>query len=113
MFQTRIYLINKHTGEIHYKFHANTFFHFHHINSYEDEIDGHKFIVCDLVSYEDPSLFDKWYLKKIRNNEWDDSSPPKPIRFVIPLIDQNEIRIFVSYYFTLLMIEQFFSQCKT
>lgn len=41
----------------------------------------------DVIAYDDASVLEKYHIEKLRRNEWDDSCPPIPKRFVIPLGD--------------------------
>lgn len=61
---------------------------YHHVNAYEEE-DGH--LVFDVIAYEDNSLYDMFYLSKLKGNtgEPDENySKPNYKRFVLPLTDK-------------------------
>uniref|UniRef100_A0AAY5F026 Beta-carotene oxygenase 1, like n=1 Tax=Electrophorus electricus TaxID=8005 RepID=A0AAY5F026_ELEEL len=85
---TLFHVINRRTGKVAgTKFYTDAFVMFHHINAYEE--DGH--VVFDLITYEDNSLYDMFYLKNMRQDAetFDKSSKvfslPVCQRFVIPI----------------------------
>ena len=79
---TRFHLIHKSTGNVRSdKYHCKAFYFFHSINAYEEA----DFLILDVVAYDDSSVLDKYTISKLRKNEWDNSCPPIPKRFVIPL----------------------------
>ena len=57
------------------------FFYFHTINAYEDQ----EHIVTDLMAYQDATILEKWDLRLMRNNVYDDQNQAVPTRFVMPL----------------------------
>uniref|UniRef100_A0A4W4GB49 Beta-carotene oxygenase 1, like n=1 Tax=Electrophorus electricus TaxID=8005 RepID=A0A4W4GB49_ELEEL len=62
---TLFHVINRRTGKVAgTKFYTDAFVMFHHINAYEE--DGH--VVFDLITYEDNSLYDMFYLKNMRQD---------------------------------------------
>ena len=63
------------------KYYSKAFFYFHTINSYEEN--GH--IVIDLLAYNDATILEKWDLKQMRNNVYDELNQCVPTRFVMPL----------------------------
>lgn len=84
------HIIEKATGTpIKIKYAGDPFFLFHHINAYEDG----NFIVVDVIGYEDATVLDKYYMKKLRANEWSTDCLPKPMRFVIPLPTTDVVSI--------------------
>lgn len=57
---------------------------YHHVNAYEE--DGH--LVFDVIAYEDNSLYDMFYLSKLKENIGkpdENYSKPHYKRFVLPL----------------------------
>ncbi|XP_053202686.1 beta,beta-carotene 15,15'-dioxygenase-like [Panonychus citri] len=81
---TRFYVINKSTGkeqEFDFEYETEAFFFFHVMNAYEQ--DGHAII--DLVAYEDIKVLEKYHLKYLRSNEFNDQCQPTARRYVLPL----------------------------
>ncbi|KAK1799377.1 hypothetical protein P4O66_006721 [Electrophorus voltai] len=92
---TLFHVINRRTGKVAgTKFYTDAFVMFHHINAYEE--DGH--VVFDLITYEDNSLYDMFYLKNMRQDAETFGKSSKvfslPVcqRFVIPIdVDLKEV----------------------
>ncbi|XP_076879794.1 beta,beta-carotene 15,15'-dioxygenase [Brachyhypopomus gauderio] len=62
---TLFHVIDRRTGKVaRTKFYSDAFVMFHHINAYEE--DGH--VVFDLITYEDNSLYDMFYLENLRQD---------------------------------------------
>lgn len=79
---TRFHIIRKSTGAVRTeKYHSDAFYFFHTINAFEDG----DYLILDVVAYDDASVLDKYAISKLRKNEWDNTCPPVPKRFVIPL----------------------------
>ena len=62
---TRFIVMDRHTGELEGIHHAEPFFCFHHVNSFER--DGE--LVVDLIAYDDPSVIHKLDLDELRGSE--------------------------------------------
>lgn len=90
---TRFHVIEKSTGN-HYKlkYQSDALYHWHTINAYEDG----DHIVLDVVAYDDASVIEKYFLTRMRANEWDNSCPPVPRRFVLPLGDEAVRQVIAS-----------------
>ncbi|KAL7647120.1 UNVERIFIED_CONTAM: hypothetical protein RMT77_002378 [Armadillidium vulgare] len=58
----------------------------HHVNAFE--VKGQ--LVVDFVAYPNTDIIEKLYLEKVRNNEFEEKSPSKLLRFVLPLVDDIE-----------------------
>ncbi|XP_053716876.1 beta,beta-carotene 15,15'-dioxygenase isoform X1 [Synchiropus splendidus] len=81
---TLIHLIDRKTGkEVEAKYCTGPMIVYHHVNAFED--DGH--VVFDVIAYKDNSLYDAFYLSKLKETlEFDDSySVPSYKRFVLPV----------------------------
>ncbi|XP_027204496.2 neither inactivation nor afterpotential B isoform X1 [Dermatophagoides pteronyssinus] len=87
--RTKFFIINKQNGQIVQKYYSNAFFYFHMINSYEDN--GH--IVADFMAYKNPTILDKWDLHQMRKNIYDDDNQAVPTRFVMPIVNINDIKL--------------------
>ena len=85
--RTKFFIINKQNGQIVQKYYSNAFFYFHMINSYEDN--GH--IVADFMAYKNPTILDKWDLHQMRKNIYDDDNQAVPTRFVMPIVNINDV----------------------
>lgn len=59
---------------------------YHHVNAFED--DGH--VVFDVIAYDDNSLYDMFYLDKLKEQMGKNTMycKPKCRRFVLPLSDK-------------------------
>lgn len=59
---------------------------YHHVNAFED--DGH--VVFDVIAYDDNSLYDMFYLDKLKEQMGNNAMyvKPKCRRFVLPLSDK-------------------------
>ncbi|XP_010737874.2 beta,beta-carotene 15,15'-dioxygenase [Larimichthys crocea] len=86
---TLIHLIDRKTGKlVETKYHTETMIVYHHVNAYED--DGH--VVFDVIAYKDNSLYDMFYLSKLKENPgFHDDAYCKPSyrRFAIPVSDKG------------------------
>lgn len=62
---TPFWVINRHNGQVIGRYEADPFFAFHHINAFErgDEL------IVDLAAYEDASIIDAFYLKRLQDEE--------------------------------------------
>ncbi|KAM7370044.1 hypothetical protein PAMP_011330 [Pampus punctatissimus] len=82
---TLIHLIDRKTGkEVETKYYTGAMVVYHHVNAFED--DGH--VIFDVIAYNDNSLYDMFYLSKLKNNPGfhDDSySKPSYKRFALPV----------------------------
>ena len=79
--KTKFYVVDKCSGKVVITYYSESIFHFHHINAYEEN----NHIICDIITYDDSSILDKWTIDKLRANQWDVKSPPIPRRYVMPL----------------------------
>jgi beta,beta-carotene 9',10'-dioxygenase len=64
---TRFYIFDRSTGALLHDFRTRPFFSFHHVNAFED---GDR-IVMDLVIYEDASIIDHYYFKRLSGQQLD------------------------------------------
>lgn len=66
---------------------------YHQVNAYED--DGH--VVFDVIAYDDNSLYDMFYLDKLKEQMGKNTlyCKPKCRRFVLPLSDTVRYAVFV------------------
>ncbi|XP_029979097.1 beta,beta-carotene 15,15'-dioxygenase [Sphaeramia orbicularis] len=82
---TLIHVIDRRTGkEVETKYYTGAMVVYHHVNAFED--DGH--VVFDVIAYNDNSLYEMFYLSKLKENPgFKDSSYSKPNyrRFVLPV----------------------------
>lgn len=81
------------------KFYTDALVVFHHINAYEDN--GH--VVFDMITYEDSSLYDMFYLENLRQDteqliERKVFTPPVCQRFVLPLGVDKVFRFGTALY---------------
>ncbi|XP_072516214.1 beta,beta-carotene 15,15'-dioxygenase isoform X2 [Salminus brasiliensis] len=89
---TLIHLIDRKTKkEVAMKYLTGAMVVYHHINAFEE--DDH--VVFDVIAYDDNSLYDMFYLDKLKDEEAKQSaskafSKPKCKRFVLPLSDKGE-----------------------
>ncbi len=60
---TPFWVVNRHNGQVVSRYEADPFFAFHHVNAFER---GEELIV-DLVAYEDASIIDAFYLKRLQD----------------------------------------------
>lgn len=84
--QTLIHLIDRKTKkEVGIKFYTDAMAVYHQVNAFED--DGH--VVFDVICYDDNSLYDMFYLDKLKEQMGADTMycKPKCKRFVLPLSD--------------------------
>ncbi|KAG9267116.1 beta,beta-carotene 15,15'-dioxygenase-like [Astyanax mexicanus] len=90
---TLIHLIDRKTKkEVAVKYFTGATVIYHHVNAFEE--DGH--VVFDVIAYEDNSLYDMFYLDKLKDKEAKEAankkfSKPKCKRFVLPLTDKGEM----------------------
>lgn len=85
--QTLIHLIDRKTKkEVGTKFYTGAMAVYHHVNAFED--DGH--VVFDVIAYDDNSLYDMFYLDKLKEQMGKNTlyCKPKCRRFVLPLSDK-------------------------
>ncbi|XP_066503498.1 beta,beta-carotene 15,15'-dioxygenase isoform X2 [Hoplias malabaricus] len=88
---TLIHLIDRKTKkEVAIKYYTGAMVVYHHINAFEE--DGH--VVFDVIAYNDNSLYDMFYLNKLKEENRAATSKsfckPKCKRFVLPLADKGE-----------------------
>ncbi|TRY93274.1 hypothetical protein DNTS_021650 [Danionella cerebrum] len=86
---TFIHLIDRNTKkEVATKFYTGPMAVYHQINAFED--DGH--VVFDVIAYDDHSLYDLFYLEKLKEQMSASTMycKPKCKRFVFPLNDKGE-----------------------
>ncbi len=62
---TRIFIFNRHTGELVKQTVTDPFFAFHHVNAFERQGE----LIFDMVVYPDPDIIDAFYLDRIRAEE--------------------------------------------
>lgn len=88
--KVKFIVIRKATGEVVKTRYISkeTFFVFHHVNAYE--VDDK--LVVDVIAYERPSVIDKFYLNKIRQNQYSTEDPAKFKRFVLPMISDSDLQ---------------------
>lgn len=55
------------------------------INCYEDE----EHIVADFMLYENAAILDKWDMRLMRDNIYDENNQAVPFRFVLPLHSEH------------------------
>ena len=58
---TRFYIFDRQSGVLRYEFKTKPFFSFHHVNAFEE---GER-IIMDMVIYEDASIIDHYYFKRL------------------------------------------------
>lgn len=92
--QTLIHLIDRKTKkEVGTKFYTGAMCVYHQVNAFED--DGH--VVCDVIAYDDNSLYDMFYLDKLKEQLASATNPlyckPRCKRFVLPLSDKVQLRV--------------------
>ncbi|XP_067104883.1 beta,beta-carotene 15,15'-dioxygenase [Osmerus mordax] len=79
---TLIHLIDRKTGkEVGTKYYTGAMVVYHHVNAFEE--DGH--VVCDVIAYEDNSLYDMFYLSKIKEESGSLKKLPTYRRFALPV----------------------------
>ncbi|XP_060919915.1 beta,beta-carotene 15,15'-dioxygenase [Labrus mixtus] len=90
---TLIHLIDRKTGkEVETKYYTGSIVVYHHVNAFEE--DGH--VVFDVIAYKDNSLYDMFYLSKLKENlqfQDDSYSKPKYRRFVLPIRSDKGIAV--------------------
>lgn len=88
--QVKFHLLRKSTGEaVKVRYLCDEpFFTFHHVNAYE--VKGH--LVVDIITYPSPEILDKFYLNKIRAQEFDVKDAPQLQRFILPLLADLQVR---------------------
>ncbi|KAF7703292.1 beta,beta-carotene 15,15'-dioxygenase [Silurus meridionalis] len=81
-----IHLVDRHTKkEVDMKYYTDTMVIYHHVNAFEE--DGH--VIVDVIAYDDYSLYDMFYLDKLKEHTASNTSVmPKYRRFVLPLTDK-------------------------
>ncbi|XP_065117638.1 beta,beta-carotene 15,15'-dioxygenase [Paramisgurnus dabryanus] len=87
---TLIHLIDRKTGkEVGTKFYTGAMCVYHQVNAFEE--DGH--VVFDVIAYDDNSLYDVFYLDKLKDQIASNTVYCKPMckRFVLPLSDKGEM----------------------
>lgn len=59
---------------------------YHHVNAFEE--DGH--VIVDVIAYDDHSLYDMFYLDKLKEQSASNTEEvlPQYKRFVLPLTDK-------------------------
>ena len=77
---TRFHLFDRATGERVRSFDAPPGFCFHHVNAYEDGDE----VVVDVCVYDDPSIIERFYLKRILAGDAD-AAPPRLRRYRLNL----------------------------
>jgi beta,beta-carotene 9',10'-dioxygenase len=78
---TRFHLFDRATGELVRSFDAPPAFCFHHVNAFEDGDE----VVVDACVYDDPSVIDRFFLKRILAGDREGSSPPRLWRYRLDL----------------------------
>jgi beta,beta-carotene 9',10'-dioxygenase len=78
---TRFHLFDRGTGELVRSFDAPPAFCFHHVNAFEDGDE----VVVDACIYDDPSVIDRFYLKRILAADRAGSAPPRLWRYRLDL----------------------------
>ncbi|XP_070842601.1 beta,beta-carotene 15,15'-dioxygenase [Chaetodon trifascialis] len=81
---TLIHLIDRKTGkQVETKYCTGTMIVYHHVNAFED--DGH--VIFDVIAYKDNSLYEMFYLSKLKENKEHDDAYSKPSykRFALPI----------------------------
>ncbi|RXG55314.1 Beta,beta-carotene 15,15'-dioxygenase [Armadillidium vulgare] len=86
--KVKFIIVSKKTGEVvKTKYISDEpFLVMHHVNAFE--VKGQ--LVVDFVAYPNTDIIEKLYLEKVRNNEFEEKSPSKLLRFVLPLVDDIE-----------------------
>ncbi len=72
---TRFHLFDRRTGDLAHSFDAPPGFCFHHVNAFEDDDE----VIVDACVYDDPSIVEAFYLKRILAGE--SASPPRLMRY--------------------------------
>ena len=91
---SNFYLIDRKSGQLKYKFHAEAFFYFHIINQYEKE----DHVVIDISCYRDPeilmSCFSVESMRDMQNNpDYAKMFRSRPFRFVLPLRASTKLNL--------------------
>ncbi|XP_060950099.1 beta,beta-carotene 15,15'-dioxygenase isoform X2 [Limanda limanda] len=89
---TLIHLIDRKTGKVvETKYSTGAMVVYHHVNAFEE--DGH--VVFDVIAYDDTSLYEMFYLSKLKENAGHDESYSKPSyrRFVLPIHSNKAIAV--------------------
>ncbi|XP_032359644.1 beta,beta-carotene 15,15'-dioxygenase [Etheostoma spectabile] len=87
---TLIHLIDRKTGkEVETKYYTGAMVVYHHVNAFEDE--GH--VIFDVIAYSDNSLYDVFYLSKLKEINNDPYSKPNYKRFVLPIQSDKGVAV--------------------
>ncbi|XP_034717653.1 beta,beta-carotene 15,15'-dioxygenase [Etheostoma cragini] len=87
---TLIHLIDRKTGkEVETKYYTGAMVIYHHVNAFEDE--GH--VIFDVIAHSDNSLYDDFYLRKLKEINNDPYSKPKYKRFVLPIQSDKGVAV--------------------
>lgn len=90
--QTLIHVIDRKTGkEVEIKYYTGSMVVYHHVNAYQEN--GH--LVFDVIAYKDSSLYDMFYLSKLKENPGkpeENYSKPNYKRFVLPLFADKVVQ---------------------
>jgi len=78
---TRFHLFDRRTGRLERTFEAPPAFCFHHVNAFEDGDE----VVVDACVYDDPSIVEALYLKRILAGDRGSASPPRLWRYRLDL----------------------------
>jgi carotenoid cleavage dioxygenase-like enzyme len=77
---TKVWAIDRHTGELRAEMETDALFAFHHVNAYER---GDDEVVVDLCAYEDASIVESLYLERLRAGA--PVPPALPVRLTLDL----------------------------
>lgn len=92
MFQTQINVICRKTGERKYVFLAEALFYLHIINQFEKN----NCLFIDICAYRDPAMLDCMYIENLKSMqripEYAKMFRGRPIRFALPLLEENDER---------------------
>ncbi|XP_033964910.1 beta,beta-carotene 15,15'-dioxygenase-like [Pseudochaenichthys georgianus] len=88
---TLIHLIDRKTCKVlQTKYYTGAMVVYHHVNAFED--DGH--VIFDVIAYSDTSLYDMFYLSKLKEGLQDESySKPSYKRFVLPVLSDKDVTV--------------------
>ncbi|XP_034416642.1 beta,beta-carotene 15,15'-dioxygenase [Cyclopterus lumpus] len=90
---TLIHLIDRKTSKVvETKYFTGPMIVYHHVNAFEE--DGH--VVFDVIAYKDNSLYDMFYLSKLKENSGmqdDNYSRPSYKRFALPLQSDKDVAV--------------------
>ncbi|KAM9332031.1 beta,beta-carotene 15,15'-dioxygenase [Pholidichthys leucotaenia] len=85
---TLIHLIDRKTGkEFEVKYYTGAMVVYHHVNAFED--DGH--VVFDVIAYNDNSLYEMFYLNKLKEKKMYPKSSYR--RFALPIRSEKDIAV--------------------